>query len=223
MKVLQPETLTDERLQRAVRILCRRDPDLARVHRECGTPPLWAREPGFQTLVLIILEQQVSLASARAAFSRLQQSISRVTPRRVLTLDDLALKTIGFSRQKASYVRHLAEAIIKRRFRPATLRRMSDQGAREVLLALKGIGFWSADIYLMMALRRPDIWPSGDLALATAAQEVKQLHKRPSPEELEELGNAWRPWRAVAARLLWHHYLTKRAGGNGFSQRRKES
>jgi len=210
MKKLQFETLTDQRLHHAVRILCRRDPDLARVYQECGTPPLWARDPGFPTLILIILEQQVSLASARAAFSRLQQSISEVTPRRFLKLDDAALKTIGFSRQKASYVRHLAESIVKRRFRPASLETMNDETAREILLALKGIGFWSADIYLLMALRRPDIWPAGDLALATAAQEVKQLHKRPSPEELEELGKAWRPWRAVAARLLWHHYLTKR-------------
>lgn len=208
--IVEVKTLTDRGMQRAVRILCRRDPDLARVYRECGTPPLWARDPGFPTLVRIILEQQVSLASARAAFSRLQQAISEVTPRRFLKLDDAALRMIGFSRQKASYVRHLAEAIVKRRFRPALLETMKDETAREILLALKGVGFWSADIYLMMALRRPDIWPAGDLALATAAQEVKQLRKRPSPKELEELGTAWRPWRAVAARLLWHHYLTKR-------------
>ena len=158
----------------------------------------------------IILEQQVSLASAKAAFDRLHEAIGRVTPSRFLTLNDRELKIIGFSWQKADYCRELARSIIARRFSPNALGRMNDDEARASLLELKGIGLWSADIYLLMVLGRPDVWPSGDLALATAAHEVKQLLARPSPSELQSLGDAWRPWRAVAARLLWHHYLSQR-------------
>lgn len=202
------ECLTEETMSKAVRELCSRDADLARVREQFGPPPLWAREPGFPTLVLIILEQQVSLASARAAFDRLQQRISPVTPGRLLALDDAGMKAIGFSRQKTSYARHLAEAIAKRNFNPGALTEMEDAQARAALIELKGIGHWSADIYLMMALRRRDIWPVHDLALATAAQHVKRLRRRPSPQRLEALGRAWRPWRSVAARLLWHFYLS---------------
>jgi DNA-3-methyladenine glycosylase II len=202
--------LTEREIRLGVRALSRRDSDLARISKEIGPPPLWAREPGFPTLVHIILEQQVSLASARAAFDRLRAA-GRLTPRRFLEFNDAELKTIGFSRQKAAYVRELSLAVIERRLDLDGLSEMSDLEARESLLAMKGIGPWTADIYLLMALRRPDIWPSGDLALAVAAQEVKKLPGRPTPEELDQLGATWRPWRAVAARLLWHHYLTRRA------------
>jgi DNA-3-methyladenine glycosylase II len=174
---------------------------------------MWIRPEGFATLLLIILEQQVSLASARAAFRRLQATIGRVTPRRFLTLDDPSLKVIGFSRQKTAYARYLAEAIVTRHFRPASLRRMSDEAAWAALVQLKGIGPWSAEIYLLMALRKPDAWPSDDLALAVALQDVKRLKSRPTPDELDALANPWRPWRAIAARLLWHHYLSSRTSG----------
>jgi DNA-3-methyladenine glycosylase II len=176
---------------------------------------MWARPEGFATLLLIILEQQVSLASARAAFKRLRERVGRVTPRRVLALDDATFKAAGFSRQKTAYARHLAEAIVARQFRPALLRGMTDEAAWEALVALKGIGPWSAEIYLLMALRRPNAWPSADLALAVAAQDVKRLPSRPTPEDLDKLANQWRPWRAIAARLLWHHYLSNRANGRG--------
>ncbi len=170
---MTPTSLTDETLARGLRTLTRRDRDLARVVDQYGPPPMWARRPGFPTLVHIILEQQVSLASARAAFNRLKAAI-RVTPRNLLTLDDATLKAIGFSRQKTGYARHLAQAILDRRFSPAALAQMDDELARAALIELKGIGVWSADIYLLMALRRPDVWPHGDLALAVAAQHVKQ-------------------------------------------------
>jgi DNA-3-methyladenine glycosylase II len=201
-------------LLRGVRALSKRDPDLASIVLAHGPPPLWSRKPGFATLVHIILEQQVSLASARAAFDRLQIALKRVTPGRFLTLNDQELKTIGFSRQKTGYCRELAGSIMARQFQPRALEQMTDDQAREALLNLKGVGEWSADIYLLMALGRPDIWPSGDLALAVAAHDIKQLQARPSPQELQRLGEAWRPWRAVAARLLWHHYLSKRARRN---------
>jgi DNA-3-methyladenine glycosylase II len=194
----------------AARRLSEIDPDLAAVIKTYGLPPLWTREPGFPTLVYIILEQQVSLASARALYQRLQEAINPFTPGRFLKLSESEMRRLGFSRQKSRYTRLLAEAIHRKQFALHKLHEVEDALAREQLTALKGIGNWTADIYLLSALRRPDIWPIGDLALATAVQEVKRLRKRPSPERLEKMSAPWRPWRAVAARLFWHAYLCKR-------------
>jgi DNA-3-methyladenine glycosylase II len=194
----------------SVRELARRDEDLSRVVQSYGRPPLWVREPGFPTLVYIILEQQVSLASAKAAFDRLNAAVRPLTPRRFLKLTDDELLRIGFSRQKTLYIRLLAESMARGYFDLRNLHDLHDDAARKMLVAFKGIGAWTADIYLLSALRRPDIWPVGDLALATAVQEVKRLRQRPSPEKLEKMSAPWRPWRAVAARLFWHHYLRKR-------------
>jgi DNA-3-methyladenine glycosylase II len=194
----------------AVRELKARDAHLAEVLHKYGQPPLWVREPGFPTLVYIILEQQVSLASARAAFERLKAATKPLTPKRFLKLTDAELLRIGFSRQKTLYTRLLAESLARRHFDLRYLHELHDDAARKMLIAFKGIGRWTADIYLLSALRRPDIWPAGDLALATAVQEVKRLRKRPSPEKLEAISAPWKPWRAVAARLFWHAYLSKR-------------
>lgn len=196
--------------QSSVRELAIRDQDLARVIATYGAPPLWVREPGFPSLVYIILEQQVSLASARAAFQRLRAAANPLTPARFLELSAEQLRHIGFSRQKTLYTRRLAEALVMRYLDLNDLHDLSDDAARKFLIALKGIGAWTADIYLLSALRRPDIWPIGDLALAVAVQEVKRLRSRPSPERLEKLGQPWRPYRAIAARLFWHAYLSKR-------------
>jgi len=196
--------------QSSVRELAGRDSDLAGIVETYGTPPLWVREPGFPSLVYIILEQQVSLASARAAFQRLRAVANPLTPARFLKLSDTQLKQIGFSRQKTLYTRLLAEALVMRYLDLNDLQDLSDDAARKLLIALKGIGAWTADIYLLSALRRPDIWPIGDLALAVAVQEVKRLRSRPSPERLEKLSQLWRPYRAVAARLFWHAYLSRR-------------
>ncbi|MDQ1613690.1 MAG: DNA-3-methyladenine glycosylase [Pyrinomonadaceae bacterium] len=195
-----------------LRVLGARDRDLAQLHVEFGTPPVWFRAPGFQTLVHIILEQQVSLASAQAAFMRLVAlTSSPLTPESFLALDDVQLKGAGFSRQKIVYGRHLAEAVAGGRLNLEAFGRMDDEAVKAELTSVKGIGAWTADIYLLMSLRRPDAWPTGDLALAVAMQEVKRLAARPAPVELEEMAEAWRPWRAVGARLLWHHYLQRRA------------
>lgn len=202
--------LTEEALLDAVRVLCRRDSDLRRVVKRFGPPPLWAREPGFSTLIHIILEQQVSLASARAAHNRLIELARSLTPRRFLKFDDATLKACGFSRQKTAYCRHLAESIIERYLDIDALASMDDATVRAELEQINGVGRWTSDIYLLMVLRRPDIWPRGDLALASAAQEVKQLKSRPTYDELDSLSAAWKPWRAVAARILWHHYLSRR-------------
>jgi DNA-3-methyladenine glycosylase II len=200
-------------LARAVAKLVSLDADLARVVQLYGPPPLWLREPGFPTLLYIILEQQVSLASARALYQRVLETVKPLTPGRFLKLSETRLRELGFSRQKSLYTRLLAEALQKRQLALHKLHELEDQHAREQLTGLKGIGIWTADIYLMSALRRPDIWPVGDLALAIAVQEVKKLRKRPSPERLERLSQPWRPWRAVAARIFWHAYLSKRGQG----------
>ena len=206
-----PQIILSEKVfAQGVRELARIDNDLAEVVTKYGPPPLWVREPGFPTLVYIILEQQVSLASARALFDKLKKAVNPLTPGRFLKLTEAEMRVLGFSRQKTLYTRLLAQAIQKRQFALHTLHELPDDHVREKLLALKGIGNWTADIYLMSALRRPDIWPVGDLALAVAVQEVKRLRKRPSPEKLGKMGVPWKPWRAVAARMFWHHYLSKR-------------
>ena len=204
------DILNEKLFAQAVALLADGDEHLAEIVKKYGRPPLWVREPGFPTLVYIILEQQVSLASARAAFERLKASAKPLTPKRFLKLTNGELLRIGFSRQKTLYTRLLAESLARRHFDLRCLHDLHDDAARKMLVAFKGIGRWTADIYLLSALRRPDIWPTGDLALAIAVQEVKQLRKRPSPEKLEALSAPWRPWRAVAARLFWHAYLCKR-------------
>ena len=202
--------LNENVFAQGVRLLVNRDAHLAEVLEKYGPPPLWVRDPGFPTLVYIILEQQVSLASAKAAFDRLNAAVRPLTPGRFMKLTDAELLRIGFSRQKTLYTRLLAESLSRRYFDLRELHNLEDDAARKMLVAFKGIGNWTADIYLLSALRRPDIWPTGDLALATAVQEVKRLRRRPSPEKLEKMSAPWKPWRAVAARLFWHHYLSKR-------------
>ncbi len=202
-------SLTPELLGAAIASLTARDADLAAVVNRFGPPPLWDRTPGFPTLIHIILEQQVSLASARAAFERLCQVADPLTPQALLTLDDSTLRQVGFSRQKTRYARHLAAAVSEGRLDLAALAEQPDEEARSRLTALKGIGPWTADIYLLMALGRPDVWPVGDLALQLALAEVKRLPTRPTPAMMAALAEQWRPWRAVAARILWHHYLQR--------------
>jgi DNA-3-methyladenine glycosylase II len=206
-----PAALTEKDLATGLDYLAKCDPDLARIVDKLGPPPMWTREPGFPTMIHMILEQQVSLASARAAYDRLLVAASPLTPRRFLGLDDVRLKAIGFSRQKIVYGRCLSRAILEGRLDLASLDAMDDDSVRSELTRIKGIGAWTADIYLLMALRRPDVWPSSDLALAVAVQRLMGLEARPTRELLDAIAGRWRPWRAVAARLLWHYYLTNGA------------
>jgi len=199
--------LTPALFHHALAVLAEADADLAAIHTRLGPPPFWTREPGFPTFVHIILEQQVSLASAQAAFDRLRAVANPLTPERFLELDDATLRNIGFSRQKLDYCRLLARALIAGELDLIALHEMPDAAVRDQLLQRKGIGPWTADVYLLMALRRSDIWPIGDRALVVAVREVKGLPHDPTPVEMEMFGTAWQPWRAVAARLLWHHYL----------------
>lgn len=200
--------LTDELLLEAAQVLAGIDLHIARILDDIGPPPLWSRPTGFSTLIYIILEQQVSLASARAAFTRLNQLISPVVPESFLTLDDATLKAVGFSRQKTNYGRILARAVLDGEIDLDDLSALDDHAVRAELTRIKGIGRWTADIYLMEALLRPDIWPSGDLALAIAVQRVKGFDAPPPAPVLETLGEIYRPWRAVAARFYWHDYLS---------------
>jgi DNA-3-methyladenine glycosylase II len=201
--------LSDEDLARGTSSLSRRDPDLRRVVKRFGAPPMWARESGFSTLLHIILEQQVSLASARAAHNKLLEVASPLTPQGFLKLDDATLKAVGFSRQKTAYGRNLAHSIVEGLLDLDALGSIDDAAVRSELIKIKGIGRWTADIYLLMVLRRPDIWPTGDLALAVATQAVKRLKTRPTSEQLDQISVGWKPWRAVAARILWHYYLSE--------------
>lgn len=203
-----PPPLTTTGLLRGVKELSARDRDLAGVVERFGPPPLWARPTGFAALVRIILEQQVSLASARATYTRLKAAAGRVTPHRIDNMSHARLRTYGLTRQKAFYCRNLARCIVNRDLKLSQLLQLDDQTARSNLLQLSGIGPWTADIYLLMVLRRPDIWPDGDLALAKATQQVKRLRKYPNQEKLRSIARAWAPWRAVAARILWHFYLS---------------
>ncbi len=204
-------TLAPEDLGRIFEWLAVRDKSLASIIERHGHPPLWAREPGFATLLHIILEQQVSLASAKTAFDRLCAAIGAPTPDSFLTLDDAKLKAIGFSRQKTRYGRELARAIIERRVDLETLVSANDETVRSVLTTIPGIGNWTVDVYLLLVLRRPDAFAPGDLALLTAVQELKKLERRPTPVEFAAMAEEWRPYRAGAARLLWHSYLSERA------------
>jgi len=200
--------LTERRLARGVRELCRRDRHLADIVARFGPPPLWGREPGFATLVQIILEQQVSLASGRAAHARLLSVARVLSPERVAELGDRALRRSGLTRQKSAYIRGLAKAIVRGEFDVQRLQTLDDDRARAELTSLRGIGAWTADIYLLMALGRPDVWPRRDLALEVAVREAKHLHGPSKGSRLLEIVEAWRPWRAVAARILWHYYLS---------------
>jgi len=205
-----PPPLNAASLALAVEDLAARDPDLADIVARLGSPPLWDRQPGFPTLLHIVLEQQVSLASARAAFDRLRVVAEPLTPTRFLELSDTDLLAIGFSRQKARYGRALAAAVDSGALDLDGLDRLDDDDVQRALQAVPGIGPWTSTIYLLMALGRPDVWPVGDIALAVSVGEVKGLGSRPDAATMAELGEVWRPLRSVAARLLWHDYLARR-------------
>lgn len=194
----------------AVDHLLATDPSLVRIVDTHGPPPFWTREPGLAALVLFILEQQVSLASAAAAYGRLEARTGQVTPTTILASTDDELRADGFSRQKSGYVRALSNAVLEGDLDIDALAGLPDADARAALVALKGVGAWTADVYLLSCLRRPDVWPVGDRALQVSAFENLQLDSIPTPLELESIGDRWRPHRSTAARILWHGYLAKR-------------
>ncbi len=204
------KSMSEASLAEAVRVLAARHSDLARLYDRNGVPPLWRRPAGFETLLRIILEQQVSLASAAAVYERLCRHVAPLTPLEVLNTGSSGLRQLGLTRQKSAFFVNLAMAVRDRRLDFEHVEKAADAEALEMLMSVKGIGPWSAKIYLLMALCRPDIWPTGDVALATAVMELRNLGQRPSTPRLQAIAESWRPYRAVAARLLWHDYLRRR-------------
>jgi DNA-3-methyladenine glycosylase II len=198
-------------MHRIVTQLAERDPALAEVVARHGMPPLWPRDPGFDTLIRIVLEQQVTLRSGEAAYERLVRATRGSDPEAIAALDEPGIRAAGITRQKARYVAGIARDVIAGDLDLDGLAGLPDDDVRSRLLAVNGIGSWTAEVYLLMALRRPDAWPGGDIALATSARDVLGLDARPSAGELSGIAERWRPWRAVAARLLWHAYLSARA------------
>ncbi|MBS1623909.1 MAG: DNA-3-methyladenine glycosylase 2 family protein [Bacteroidetes bacterium] len=190
--------------------LARRDRDLRNIIRAHGYPLLWSRQEGFATLVHIILEQQVSLASARAALARLKEKIGDITPEKLLALTDEELKACYFSKQKIIYTRDLAAQVLDGRLKLHTFHDLSNEEIRRALTAVKGIGQWTADVYLMMVLHRSDLFPTGDIALINSIKAVKNLPPTASREEIALMANNWRPYRTLAAFLLWHAYIIRR-------------
>lgn len=210
MSLPPPLPLDETAQQHAIDELIGVEPVFSIVTDTYGPPPFWQREESFGSLVKIILEQQVSLASAQAAYDKLRATVTEVTPDTFLRLTDDQLRTIGFSRQKTSYGRNLALALSEGELELARLRTCSDNEVRSSLTAIKGIGIWTANIYLLMVMQRSDVWPRGDIALAASYQKLKQLSQRPGNGEMEQISRNWTPWRSVAARLLWHYYLSSK-------------
>ncbi len=196
----------DTSLRPALEALAARDPDIARCYPACGLPPVRRHKTGFAGVLRIVMAQQVSTASAAAIIGRLNAAVRPLTPEGFLGLDEAVLKAIGLSRQKMRYGRALAEDLLARRIDLRALARMADEEAIAHLVQAKGIGRWTAEIYLLFALRRPDVWPAGDLAVQAAAQRLKNLEQRPAGAAMRALGEPWRPYRSAAARFLWHLY-----------------
>lgn len=199
--------VTSSTLPGLVSALADRDPLFASLAERNGTPPEWRRVGSFATLVLFILEQQVSLASARAAYLRLCDTIGEVTPTGFLTLDDVTLRSVGFSRQKTGYVRGLADLLETGSLDLDTLGDLDDDAATERLLTIRGVGRWTAACYLLFVLGRPDVWPTGDRALYVAMRDALSLDDVPPAEIADGMADSWSPYRSVAARMLWHDYL----------------
>lgn len=203
--------LTRESLAQALACLTRQDPLLRDLAGRYGIPPLWQRTQTFDTLVHVVMEQKVSIASARAVMQRVRLQCPGMKPSDFLSVPSAKLRAAGISERKYSYCRSIAEAILSDDLNLARLRRFADDEVMQQLVAVRGIGPWTAGVYLLMALRRPDAWASGDRALAVSLAESEGRPGAESCAGLDERAESWRPHRGTAARLLWHAYLVRRA------------
>jgi len=201
-----PGPVPDERLRPALEALAAADPDIAEAYGRCGLPPVRGSAPGFAGLIRMIAGQQVSVQSAAAIIARLEARVEPLTAEQFLTLSEDDLRAVGFSRPKMRYGRILAEEIAGGALDIDGLEALDDDAVLAALTRVKGIGRWTAEIYLLFAMGRPDVMPAGDLALCVAAQHLKKLEARPDPKAMTALAEAWRPHRSAAARLLWHLY-----------------
>lgn len=197
-------------LARVCKQLAKKDPHIKEIISQHGYPPFWSRKPSFETLIHIILEQQVSLASAKAALVKLKEKIGAVTPKKLLLLSDEELKTCYFSRQKIVYARCLANAIESGELSIKKLQHLPDEEVRIALTQIKGVGNWTVDVFLMMVLHRTDLFPTGDIALINSVKHVKQLPAHTTKEKILELAEAWRPNRTVAVFVFWHAYIKRK-------------
>ena len=196
----------DESLRPALEALAERDRDIAEAYARCGLPPVRSTPDGFAGLLHAIVCQQVSAAAGRAILGRLEAAVRPMTPKALLKLDDEALRGVGLSRPKVRYCRGLAEDLTSGRLDLAAIPGLDDAEAIERITRVKGLGRWSAECYLLFALKRADIWPADDLAMQTAMQRLKGLEARPTTKEMDCLAEPWRPYRSAAARFLWHTY-----------------
>ncbi len=199
------ETFNEQNLYALYDLVAAKDKDLKAIIKEYGYPPLWIRPNSFETLVLTILEQQVSLASAYSAYKKLKERI-RLTPQNLAMLTDDELRSCYLSRQKIIYTKELANAILTKKIKLKKFEALPDNIVRTELKALKGIGDWTVDIYLLHALRRADIFPIGDLALVNSIKMIKQSSSI-TKDELLELSKKWKPYRSIATMLFWHYYI----------------
>ncbi len=203
-------TFNDDNFRTTCDVLTRKDKDLKRIVKEHGYPPMWTRPATFPTLILTILEQQVSLASAYAAFNKLRDYIGAITPQSILDLSDEEMRACYFSRQKTVYARELARAIQSKQLRLKKFHAAADEDIRVELKKIKGIGDWTVDVFLMHALQRSDLFPLGDIALVNSLKFVKRLDPQVSKERMLAVAEPWRPYRTIAAMILWHDYIQKR-------------
>lgn len=203
-------TFSEKSFQAICDELAKRDVDLQSILQTYGYPPMWTRPNTFETIVHIILEQQVSLASALSALHKLRERLGIITPDAFLSLSDEELRACYFSRQKTSYVRSLAEAIKNKQLNLKEFEKLQNHEVRDKLIVLKGIGNWTIDVYMIFVLRRADIFPIGDLAAVNALRQIKKLSKDIKREKLLEISTAWQPHQSIGAMLLWHYYLSSR-------------
>jgi DNA-3-methyladenine glycosylase II len=199
--------ISEPELHAALDKLARRDADIRRALKQVGRPPTRQRPQGFATLLRVIVAQQISVKAAASIWDRLLERIGDPPgPERLLALDDTALRKAGLSRQKARYGRALAELVADGRLDLPALAHMAEEEAIEALCQVPGLGRWSAEIYLLFALGRADIWPRDDLGLMGGVQRLKRLPQRPNRAEMDTIAAPWQPWRGCAAIFLWHYY-----------------
>lgn len=206
--------LTQEELHRHLGILRRRDKRIAGAIKLAGLPSARGMQPGFATLIHIIVDQQVSTAAGAAIWAKLKESAGgRVSPRSLIALGEKGLRASGMSGPKTRYALGLAEATAARKLNFRALERAGDEDVRATLTAFKGIGDWTADIYLLFGMGRPDVWPVGDLAIQHAIRMLHRLDDKPAAEVCGSLGEPWRPYRSSAAIFLWHYFAHMRRKG----------
>ncbi|GAA5508500.1 DNA-3-methyladenine glycosylase 2 family protein [Novipirellula caenicola] len=220
MNRTKPRIFTSRTLKRYCRDLAAIEPVFGQIIDRHGYPPMWRRDPGFETLARIILEQQVSLASAQTTFTRLTAQLGSVTPKAIQKAEDDVLRGCGVSRQKARYLRELASAVQSKTLVLDALPMMPDDEVRAALTAVIGIGHWSASVYLMLALNRTDLFPLGDVALVnsmlhefalqTASDNKRTLPPSADVTQLEARVQQWSPNRTIAAYMLWHAYIQRK-------------